>query len=457
MAHPQHSFVFTANTLALVLSIGLVACGSEKTEPSNSGTGGSANGGSTASAGGNDGNGGSTASGGTSSDGGSSASQGGSVNSGGSVGVAGTSAAAGATNVVSVADCKVWVAADGDDTSPGSETQPVLTLAKAYDLICPAPPTGTANGAECLLPAPRMICIKPGTHAMSLRFELKKTRMGTEASPITIQGDPRSAAKPVLDFTTQARVASCGAATDSSGGELTGITMNADYTVLRHVEIKNANDNCVKVQGAHNLVEDVVVHGCADVGIQVSSGSGYTGSGSYNTILNCDSYQNNDVQCNGNTADGFAVKVGTALGIEFRGCRAWDNADDGWDLTSWTSPILLDNCWAMNQATTTLGTNSDGDGMKLGGNGQTGTNGLATAHVLSNLIAVGNTNGSGAHGIGEGTNTAPLTCTGTCAAWGNGNDTTAVTGVSTTPIANVTAASLISAARNSDGSLPKLW
>jgi hypothetical protein len=95
------------------------------------------------------------------------------------------------------------MATDGDDANPGTETSPVLTLAKAYDLLCPPPPSGTANGTECSGEAPRTLCIKPGTYAVDVRLELKKTRMGTETSPVTLQGDPSSTTRPVLDFSTQ--------------------------------------------------------------------------------------------------------------------------------------------------------------------------------------------------------------------------------------------------------------
>jgi len=29
----------------------------------------------------------------------------------------------------------------------------------------------------------------------------------------------------------------------------------------------------------------------------------------------------------------------------FRGCRAWENSDDGFDFYGWGSPITVDNCW----------------------------------------------------------------------------------------------------------------
>jgi hypothetical protein len=339
------------------------------------------------------------------------------------------------------------MATNGNDANTGTEASPVLTLLAAYNLVCPAPPSGTANGAECTGASPRTVCIKAGTYAMNTRFEFKKTRMGTASNRIIVQGDPNSTTKPVLNFASQPRVG-CGDNPDD--GNLGGLTVNADYVTVKNIVVQGANDNCIKVQGANGLIEGVVARQCADAGIQISAGSGYTGSGTNNTVLNCDSYQNNDTQCNGENADGFAAKEATGTGNVFRGCRAWDNADDGWDLYGFASPVTIDNCWAMNQAATTEGSESDGNGFKLGGDG------ISAAHRLSNLIAVGNSNGSSSCGFTENSNPASMTCTGTCAAWGNGTNVDSIGGVSTTQIGSVTATAMINAVRNADGSLPAI-
>jgi hypothetical protein len=349
------------------------------------------------------------------------------------------------------AECRVFLDPEGTDGPDcGSADAPCATLRAAYDILCPVPPDGTENGAECLGPAPRTLCARPGTYTMTERFELRKTRMGTEANPIIIEAVPTATSKPVFDFSAQPRVAACGAQTDSEGGELTGITMNADWTVLRNVEVTDANDNCIKVQGAHNRVEDVVVHDCDDAGIQISSGSGYANSGTNNTILNCDSYNNYDPQCFALNADGFAVKTGTGGGNVFRGCRAWDNADDGWDLYAWTSPVRLENCWAVNQCATVDDTQSDCNGFTLGGNN------IETQHELVALVAVGNTGGRMGVGFTQDTNPASMTCEGTCVAWGNTTDVDTVGGITTGQFGTLTADQLLGVERGPDGSLPTI-
>ena len=376
---------------------------------------------------------------------------GGSGDAGSESGGNGGAAATGVGGGPSDDECRVFMAPDGTDSeSCGSADDPCATLAVAYDRLCPVPPEGTENGTECEGPAPRTLCVRPGTYPMTERFELRKTRMGTESNPVVIQAAPTATTKPVFDFSSQPRVSACGAQSDSTGGELTGITMNADWTVLKNVVVTDANDNCVKVQGANNLVEGVVVHGCDDAGIQISAGSGYQGSGTNNAIVNCDSYQNHDPQCLGMNADGFALKSGTGAGNVFRGCRAWDNTDDGWDLGGWTDPVRVENCWAMSQCASTADERSDCNGFLLGGND------WSTQHVLVDLIAVGNRGGASGCGFTPDTNPASMTCDGTCAAWDNDSDVVAIGGVSTAQIGSVTAEQLINAERGPDGSLPDI-
>lgn len=339
-------------------------------------------------------------------------------------------------------ECRVWMAPDGDDANDGTQDSPVKSLLAAYELMCPKPPDGTENGAECLGEAPRTICAKPGTYQETERLEFRKTRMGTADNRLTLEGDPTSSERPVFDFSGQDRL-TCGATPDNIGG----FTVNASYVTIKDIVVTGANDTCILVQGTEGLIEHVMVYNCADTGIQISSGGEYEGSGTNNTILNCDSHSNHDVQCDGENADGFAIKKGTGTGNAFIGCRAWDNTDDGFDFFAWTSPVHLENSWAFNQSETTEDDGSDGNGFKLGGDE------ISAEHELIDLVAVGNTRGTGT-GFTANSNPASLSCSGTCAAWGNLVDVDSVSGVDTSPIGNADITNMASdAARNADGSL----
>jgi hypothetical protein len=408
------------------------ACAAGKVCQAGSCVAGDSGSGGTNTTGGNVGTAGKDASGGSDAN---TAGTGGTDNGGGSAG-------SGSAGTASTGDCRVWVATTGKDTNDGSAAAPVATLAKAYDLMCPAPPAGTANGAECTGAAPRSICVKPGNYVMTERLEFRKTRMGTQAKPLILQGDPSSKERPVFDFRTQPRLA-CGANPENIGG----LTVNAHYVTVKNVTVRGANDSCILVQGAHDLVENVLTYECADTGIQISSGGEYAGTGTDNTIRNCDSHSNYDVQCKGENADGFAIKEGTGTGNAFIGCRAWNNTDDGYDLFGWTSPVRIEGSWAFDQCKTTEDTGSDCNGFKLGGDG------ISATHVLKDLTSVGNSRGTG-NGFTENTNPASLSCSGTCTAWGNKVNVDSVSGVGTTAIGNANVTNMAAdTARNADGSL----
>jgi hypothetical protein len=406
------------------------------------GTGGSGSGGTSS---GGSSTGGAGGMGGTDTNGGMSGSTTGGVGGmtgGSSTGGSSTGGSAGGGNT---GECRVWLATNGADTNPGTEASPVLTLLKAYDLMCPKPPDGTENGAECTGAAPRTICVKSGTYNMTERLEFRKTRMGTANNRLILQGAPglSLAQRPVFNFSSQPRL-TCGENPDNIGG----LTVNANYVTVKNLVVRNANDTCILVQGTQGLIENVLTHDCADTGIQISSGGDFTGSGTSNTIKNCDSHSNNDSQCDGENADGFAIKEGTGTGNVFTGCRAWNNADDGYDFYAWTSPVRLENSWAIDQSRTTEGSGSDGNGFKLGGDE------VSAAHQLSGLFAHGNVNGSNGDGFTRNSNPASMSCSG-CASWGNTDN--AGDGISGLPgtapsganVTNMTA----DGARNADGSL----
>jgi hypothetical protein len=363
----------------------------------------------------------------------------------GNGGTAGTSGSGtGGTGGTTSGECRVWLATNGNDSNPGTEAMPVLTLLKAYDLMCPMQ-AGVENGAECAGPAPRTICVKSGTYAMNTRLEFRKTRMGTMNNRLTLQGAPgvTLAQRPVFDFATQARLG-CGDNPDNIGG----LTVNAHFVTVKNLVVRNANDSCILVQGTQGLIENVLTHGCADTGIQISSGGEYMGTGTNNTVRNCDSHSNNDTQCDSENADGFAVKEGTGTGNVITGCRAWNNADDGYDFYGWTSPVRLENSWAVDQSRTTEGSGSDGNGFKLGGNM------VPAAHTLSALFATGNQNGSNGDGFTRNSNPSSMSCSG-CASWGNtDNGADGISGLPGTAPSGATVAKMIAdAARNADGSL----
>jgi len=115
-------------------------------------------------------------------------------------------------------------------------------------------------------------------------------------------------------------------------------------------------------------------------------------------ILNCDAYRNWDYISEGGTGgntDGFGChpqKGGT--GNVFRGCRAWFNSDDGFDLIRAYESVLIENCWSFyNGYSTAFKSLGDGNGFKSGGWGNSSKERLPEIipmHTIRFCVAVRN-------------------------------------------------------------------
>ena len=325
----------------------------------------------------------------------------------------------------------------------------MATPQAGYNLLCPGA-TGAANGDPCS-GSLKTMCIEAGTYKLATRIEFKKTRMGTASRIITMMADPAATTKPILDFSSQPRLA-CGV--EPTDKNQYGIDIGADYYKVQGLEITGANDSGILIQGAHDTVQNCDVHDSADTGILISSSSGYTGSGTYETILDCDSHHNNDTQCDGSNADGFGAKKGTGAGNVFDGCRSWDNSDDGFDFYAWTDVVTVKNSWAFGQGGSTAGTGSNGNGFKMGGNS------VSAAHVMSSCFAFDNNEtAGGSHvsdwGFTNNSNPATIKCTG-CGAWNNKGGNFQGISHSGDVTASATTAKASAAKRNADGSLPDI-
>ena len=164
-----------------------------------------------------------------------------------------------------------------------------------------------------------------------------------------------------------------------------GFTIPGSFWHLKGFEVKNAGDNCINISGSNNTVEWVEADGCDDTGIQITASG--AGTASNNLILNCDAHDNFDTATGGENADGIDAKLNIGPGNVFRGCRSWNNADDGYDLFGVTQVVTIDGCWAMANGQTSTGmrgVNADGNGFKLGGNG------VPAVHVVTDSFSMGN-------------------------------------------------------------------
>ena len=245
-----------------------------------------------------------------------------------------------------------YVSTTGSDSNPGTLAAPFATVSKAQSVM--------AVGD--------LIYVRGGTYNLSAQVKL--TLDGTAANVCKLWA--YSGERPVFDFSATA-------------AGVKGLYLNANYWHVKGIEVANATDNGIIVAGAdYCIVEGCVVHDCNNDGIRIGSS---TTLANYTLILNCDSFRNYQAAAHGNNGDGFSAKAGTGVGNVFRGCRAWNNSDDGWDFYDNDVTIVLENCITYANGLNLWGDSAfdgNGNGFKLGGAS------TYSQHLLKNCLAIQN-------------------------------------------------------------------
>jgi hypothetical protein len=269
-----------------------------------------------------------------------------------------------------------FISPTGNDANSGGIDAPFYNISKAVTMVSPGD----------------TIYVRGGTFSYSATILI--TNAGTPAAPIKLWAYPDE--RPVLDFSAMA---------DNDNYRGIRLTTNVtagvggSYWHIKGLEIYRAGDNGMKIEGSGNIIENCSFHHNRDSGLQIGLGDSDADIATRvfsNQIINCDSYLNYDPRHGGGNADGFCCKLHPGPGNVFKGCRSWENSDDGWDLYKNNYDVTLEDCWTWhNGDPASFNTNSAGnaEGFKLGGDSN-----FTGPRYIRRCIAFNNRYGSSSDG-----------------------------------------------------------
>lgn len=268
-----------------------------------------------------------------------------------------------------------YVAPNGNDANSGTIDHPLESISKAQELASPGDTVYIRGGLYTMRPeqifnfhnlyTPANKPLKKGTRAASIKFAsvTKLDKSGTSKAPIRYWAYPGET--PIFDFSNIKPVDSRVIAFNITGDyiHIKGIeVVGVQVTILGHTQ-----SECFEISGSNNTLENINMHDGMAIGVYIVNGSN-------NLIFNCDAYRNWDSVSEGGrggNVDGFGCHVPKgATNNVFRGCRAWLNSDDGFDLINSSEAVLIDHCWAFyNGYSEGFISRGDGNGFKVGGYG----------------------------------------------------------------------------------------
>lgn len=234
-------------------------------------------------------------------------------------------------DIAKVTGTTYYVSTTGKSDADGTESDPY----DIYTLL------HNESGTNSILQPGDTVLVQPGVYNLSNRIIMAYS--GNYKNPITIKNaDPSQEA--VLSFYEMEF--------DSINR---GVQIYGNYFLWDSIDIRGAGDNGMYIGGSYNTVINCEFYDNRDTGLQLGrSISDYTDIvnwPSYNLIKNCTSYNNYDNETYGENADGFAAKLTVGYHNVFDGCIAYRNSDDGWDLYAKSESgnigcVIMYNCVA---------------------------------------------------------------------------------------------------------------
>jgi MYXO-CTERM domain-containing protein len=276
-----------------------------------------------------------------------------------------------------------YVAPAGSDSAAGTMAAPWATVGHAQEMAA-AGDTIYIRGGQYTYTKGTTTCTS--TTATINGIPLNKS--GSSGNPIRYWAYPGET--PIFDF--YGIKDSC---------RVTGFRVTGSWIHLKGLEVRGVPQNNmdnheswgVWNSGSNNTFELLDLHHNMGPGLFIQNGSN-------NLVLNCDSHHNYDPMTSngaGQSADGFGAHVSANNnGNVFRGCRAWWNTDDNYDLINAFSVVTIENSWGWYAGylpdTMTSPAAGNGNGFKAGGYGTDTSTFPANPprHVIRNCLSISN-------------------------------------------------------------------
>lgn len=254
-----------------------------------------------------------------------------------------------------------YIAVNGNDSNDGTISSPFATVAKAQSLVEAGDSVFIRGGIYKL--SEEQIMSTDNLYAYV--FDMRKSGLN-ENKRIYYWGYANE--RPVFDLSaikpTNKRISVfyvTGSYLHFKNFEIIGVQV----TILDHTQ-----SECISNRGGNNnIYENLAMHDGMGIGFYLTKGSN-------NLVLNCDAYNNYDPVSEGGVGgnvDGFGghPSSSSSTGNIFKGCRAWYNSDDGFDLINAFAAVTIDHCWSFRNGYKPESSQSagDGNGFKAGGYG----------------------------------------------------------------------------------------
>jgi hypothetical protein len=261
-----------------------------------------------------------------------------------------------------------YLATTGSDSNAGTMDAPWATLQKAASTA--------AAGDTVWIRGGTYMVTTPASSGAGVNF----SKSGTSSANINFFAYQDE--HPKFDFTNLQI---------STTGYTMGFVVTGSYLHFKGLEIccvpmNMYSNNGISTSGSagHDTFELLDMHHNSGNGIFIGNKSG-----GGHLVLNCDAHDNYDATSNqgqGQNADGFGVHYQTSGDTTIvRGCRAWWNSDDGYDLINQEVPVTVENSWAFGNGYAMYGTYNPTDG---NGNGfKMGSSKTGVRHLVQNNVA----------------------------------------------------------------------